>query len=83
MARWHLTNVRVMRADAKLFVMRHLPEACMSVLHLYHPDPWNKKRHHKRRMVQPDFVDAVVRGLAPDGRWLIQSEPRRLLPADA
>ena len=74
MARWNLTNVRVMRTDAKVFVMRHLPRSCVSVLHLYHPDPWPKKRHHKRRLVQSDFAEAVVRGLEPGGRWLIQSD---------
>ena len=74
MMRWQLTNVRVMRADARFFVMNHLPPDCVSVLHLYHPDPWPKKRHHKRRLVQTDFVDAVVRILQPGGRWLIQSD---------
>ncbi len=74
MARWQVTNVRVMRTDAKHFVMHHLPPECVSILHLYHPDPWPKKRHHKRRLVQADFVDAVGRVLAPNGRWLIQSD---------
>lgn len=74
MVRWGLTNVRVMRTDAKPFVMRQLPPNCLSVLHLYHPDPWPKKRHHKRRLVQPDFAEAVVRLLVPGGKWLIQSD---------
>ncbi len=74
MARWQLTNVRVMRTDAKIFVMHHLPPACVSVLHLYHPDPWPKKRHHKRRLVQADFAEAATRVLVPEGRWLIQSD---------
>ncbi len=74
MARWELTNVRVMRADAKHLVINHLPPACVSALHVYHPDPWPKKRHHKRRLFQPDFVEAVVRALEPGGKWLIQSD---------
>ena len=74
MARWGLTNVRVMRTDAKWFVMQHLPPDCVAVLHVYHPDPWPKKRHHKRRLVQPDFVAAAIRILAPGGRWRIQSD---------
>ena len=74
MARWGLSNVRVMRADAKYFVIQHLPPGCVSVLHLYHPDPWPKKRHHKRRLVQDDFVEAAVRVLTPEGRWLVQSD---------
>ena len=74
MARRGVANVRVMRADAKEFVMRHLPPACVTVLHLYHPDPWPKKRHHKRRLVQQPFVDAAVRALVHGGQWLVQSD---------
>ncbi len=74
MARWQLSNVRLMRTDARVFVLRHLPPSCVSVLHLYHPDPWPKKRHHKRRLVQPDFVAAAVRALRPGGRWHVQSD---------
>ena len=74
MARWQISNVRVMRADAKFFILHHLPPRCVSVLHLYHPDPWPKARHHKRRLVQTDFVEAAARVLEADGRWLIQSD---------
>lgn len=74
MARWGLTNVRVMRTDAKHFVLHHLPPNCVSALHVYHPDPWPKKRHHKRRLIQTDFADAIVRAFTPDAKWLIQSD---------
>lgn len=74
MARWQLTNVRVMRADAGHFVVHHLPPGCLSALHVYHPDPWPKKRHHKRRLIQPGFIRAAVRALMPRGRWLVQSD---------
>jgi tRNA (guanine-N7-)-methyltransferase len=63
-----------MRTDARFFVINHLPPACVTALHLYHPDPWPKKRHHKRRLVQPEFVEAAVRSLAPGGRWIVQSD---------
>ena len=68
MARRGVDNVRVMRTDARYLVQNHLPDACVSVLHLYHPDPWPKKRHHKRRLVQADFVRAVVRAEARGSR---------------
>ena len=74
MARWRLINVRIMRTDARYFFIHHLPPACVATLHLYHPDPWPKKRHHKRRLVQPDFVEAAVRAFVPGGRWFIQSD---------
>jgi tRNA (guanine-N7-)-methyltransferase len=73
-ARREIENVHVMRTDAKFFVMNHLPPECIDVLHLYHPDPWPKARHHKRRLMQPDFVEAALRALKPSARWLIQSD---------
>ena len=74
MARRGVENVRVMRTDARWLVQNHLPDACLNVLHLYHPDPWPKQRHHKRRLVQPDFAAAVARVLKPHGRWCIQTD---------
>jgi tRNA (guanine-N7-)-methyltransferase len=74
MARWKLENVRVMRTDAKIFVMHHLPAACIDVLHIYHPDPWPKKRHHKRRLIQPPFVEAAIRSMKAGARLLIQTD---------
>lgn len=74
LARWGIENARVMRTDARYLVMHQLPPESVTVLHLYHPDPWPKKRHHKRRLMKPDFVDAAVRLLVPGGRWRIQSD---------
>ena len=74
MARRGVDNVRVMRTDARWLVQNHLPSHCLSVLHLYHPDPWPKKRHHKRRLVQTEFVNALCRVLVPGGRWFIQTD---------
>lgn len=74
MARRGVENVRVMRADAAGFVRFHLPAECVSILHLYHPDPWPKKRHHKRRLVQLPFVEAAVRAIVPGGKWFIQTD---------
>jgi tRNA (guanine-N7-)-methyltransferase len=74
MARWGLTNVRVMRTDASHFVQHHLAPECLRALHVYHPDPWPKKRHHRRRLIQPAFVAAVTRALVPGARWAIQTD---------
>ena len=74
MARWGVGNVRILRTDAADFVKHHLPPVCLTALHVYHPDPWPKKRHHKRRLIQPPFVDAAVRALVPGGRWAVQTD---------
>ncbi len=74
MARWGLTNVRIMRTDARNFVVCHLVENSLAALHVYHPDPWPKNRHHKRRLFQEDFVAAAVRVLQPNARLAVQTD---------
>jgi len=74
MARWGVANVRLMRTDARNLVLHHVPPATLSALHIYHPDPWPNKRHHKRRLFQPDFGEAAVRALRPGARWAIQTD---------
>ncbi|GAB2789355.1 tRNA (guanosine(46)-N7)-methyltransferase TrmB [Halomonas shantousis] len=54
-----LTNLRVYREDALEVLRRCLPEACLDTLQLFFPDPWPKKKHHKRRIVQPAFIELV------------------------
>jgi tRNA (guanine-N7-)-methyltransferase len=74
MVRWGVTNVRLMRADAGHLVAHSLPAECLTILHIYHPDPWPKKRHHKRRLIQPGFIAAAVNVLVPGGRIAIQTD---------
>lgn len=62
-----VTNVRVMEHDAVEVMMNCLPENSIDRLQLFFPDPWHKKRHHKRRIVQPEFVQMIRRVLKPGG----------------
>ena len=64
-----LRNLRFVRADAKLLVTRAIAEASVSAYYVFYPDPWPKKRHHKRRFFEPPIVDRVVATLIPGG-WL-------------
>ena len=66
--RRHLPNVRMLRRDAKDFVTRHTPPQSVQTLHIYFPDPWPKKRHHKRRLFDSKFVAAAIEVLIPLGR---------------
>ncbi len=74
MARWSVENVRIMRADAGHLVRHHVAPGSLTILHIYHPDPWPKKRHHKRRLIQPAFLAAAVDALVPGGRIAIQTD---------
>jgi tRNA (guanine-N7-)-methyltransferase len=62
-----LTNLRVIRHDAVEVLERMIEDGTLAALHVFFPDPWPKKRHHKRRLVQPSFVSLVARKLKPGG----------------
>lgn len=62
-----LANVRIVQHDA-VDVLRHMvAPASLEGVHVFFPDPWHKKRHHKRRLIQPEFVSLLASRLAPDG----------------
>lgn len=62
-----LQNVRLIQHDAMEIMENMLPAQSLDRVMLLFPDPWHKKRHHKRRIVQPDFLDAVAGTLKPGG----------------
>ena len=62
-----LANVRVVQHDAVEVVRDMLAPGVLAGIHLFFPDPWPKKRHHKRRLIKPDFVALLASRLAPGG----------------
>jgi tRNA (guanine-N7-)-methyltransferase len=68
LSRQGIGNVRVMRADAVEVFERCIPDASLDAVHIWFPDPWPKKRHHKRRLIQAAFVERLTRCLKPGGR---------------
>ncbi len=66
-AEGNLSNVRVMQHDAVEVMRDMLGDGTLAGVHIFFPDPWRKKRHFKRRIIQPDFVALVARKLAPGG----------------
>jgi tRNA (guanine-N7-)-methyltransferase len=67
LAKRGLPNVRLACADARLFFRDHVATASVRAVHVYFPDPWWKKRHHKRRLFTPEFAAECARVLAPGG----------------
>ena len=61
-------NVRVYHHDAVEVLSNEVVDGSLDEVRIYFPDPWHKKRHNKRRLVQPAFAELLVRKLAPDGR---------------
>lgn len=62
-----LSNIRIIQHDAVEVLSHMVPDASLAGIHLYFPDPWPKKRHHKRRLIQPEFVALLTKKLAPGG----------------
>jgi tRNA (guanine-N7-)-methyltransferase len=60
-----LTNVRVIRHDAVEVLERMIAPASLAGVHIFFPDPWPKKRHHKRRLIQPSFATLAASRMKP------------------
>ncbi len=69
-----VTNLRVVSQDAVEVLQRRLPDGSLDEVLLYFPDPWPKKRHHKRRILQPDFVALLARKLTPGGVFRLATD---------
>jgi tRNA (guanine-N7-)-methyltransferase len=69
-----LHNVRIVCRDAVEVLERRIADGALDEVLLYFPDPWHKKRHHKRRIVQPAFVDLVVRKLGSGGAFRMATD---------
>ncbi len=69
-----LRNVRVMLGDASEILAQRIPDASLTAVHLFFPDPWPKKRHHKRRLVQPEFAALVARKLEAGGYFHLATD---------
>ncbi|HEY1130482.1 MAG TPA: tRNA (guanosine(46)-N7)-methyltransferase TrmB, partial [Roseateles sp.] len=62
-----LTNIRIVQHDAVEVLRDMIGPELLAGVHIFFPDPWHKKRHNKRRLIQPEFVANLVNHLAPGG----------------
>lgn len=62
-----IENIRVVCGDAVPFLQNRVPDGSLAGVRIYFADPWPKKRHHKRRLIQPEFVDHLARCLSKGG----------------
>lgn len=63
-----LTNVRIIRNDAVDMLNLYIADETLAAIHVYFPDPWHKKRHHKRRIMNQEFLDLIQTKLVTGGR---------------
>jgi tRNA (guanine-N7-)-methyltransferase len=69
-----LTNVRIVQHDAVEVMREMVPPASLDAIHVFFPDPWPKKRHHKRRLLQPAFVSLAASRLVPGGIFHVATD---------
>ena len=69
-----LTNAKVLRLESQYTLEWLLANHSVSRLHLLCPDPWPKARHHKRRLVQQEFLSILQKTLTPDGEFLFKTD---------
>ena len=74
LAERELTNVRVMLIEAGQALETAIPPESLAAIHLFFPDPWPKARHHKRRLIQPDFAALAASRLRPGGRLHVATD---------
>jgi len=72
--RWGVDNVRVLRTDARVFIKHFLADASAAAFHIYFPDPWPKKRHHRRRFINQATVLELARCLIPGGELRLATD---------
>lgn len=70
------SHVRIYHHDAVEVLTQEIADGSLDEIRIYFPDPWHKKRHHKRRLLQPEFADLLVRKLAADGRLHLATDWR-------
>ena len=67
MQKLNLSNLRVSNHDAVEIIKQNIADASVAGFQVFFPDPWHKKRHHKRRLIQSDFINLLVSKLNPNG----------------
>ncbi len=63
----NISNIRIISFDAVQVLDKMIPKASLDGIHIFFPDPWHKKRHNKRRLIQPPFVAKLVQHIKPGG----------------
>jgi tRNA (guanine-N7-)-methyltransferase len=72
--RWGLTNVKFIRTDAVDFIVRFIGDRSVACYHIYYPDPWPKRRHHKRRFICARNLEHFIRTLSSGGTIQIATD---------
>jgi tRNA (guanine-N7-)-methyltransferase len=73
-AEMELKNIRVINSDAVDVLEHYLTDECMSCIQIFFPDPWTKARHRKRRLIQLEFINLLIKKIKPGGQIYIATD---------
>lgn len=76
-----IKNVYLDHGNALISISDMLPDGCIDRIFVFHPDPWLKKRHHKRRVVSMEFLNVLAKKMMPSGRLYISTDVKTLWSA--
>ena len=71
-------NVKWLHGNGEIFLRDALPESCIQRLFVFHPDPWLKKTHHKRRLINAKFLELAKRSIKPGGHLYLSTDVKDL-----
>lgn len=72
--KFSLQNIRILNTDAMNVLKEQLEPQSIDVVYIFFPDPWHKKRHHKRRLIQKEFLDLLATVLKKNGKLYIATD---------
>ncbi|MBU3645193.1 MAG: tRNA (guanosine(46)-N7)-methyltransferase TrmB [Candidatus Nanopelagicaceae bacterium] len=67
-------NLKIINADIYEVLTRHIEDQSIDAFHIFFPDPWPKRKQHKRRLLQPGFIEILAKKLKPNGRVNIATD---------
>ena len=71
---YQLSNIRVITQDVRAILQHQLPSSCLDGIYIFFPDPWPKRKHHKRRLINKTLLPLLKKTLADHGRLFIATD---------
>jgi tRNA (guanine-N7-)-methyltransferase len=69
-----IDNLKIVSGDAVELLARRIPDSSLNGVYIFFPDPWPKRRHHKRRLIQPKFVEMICSRIKPGGHLHVATD---------
>ena len=71
---FNLENIKIVNEDAEDLLQNKIPDNSFDVIIMFYPDPWPKRRHHKRRLIKKEFIDLLNKKLKPNGIFYFKTD---------